>query len=123
MKMYEVLEIAKIYDSIKTAKLPLKTTYKFARLMKRIEEEIGFYQERFAKIVAEFGVKENGQYLLTEDGSSIKVTPGREAECNLQVNELQNLDVEINDIRFSISEFESLELSISEMACLLSLIE
>lgn len=123
MKMYEVLEIAKLYDSIKAIKLPLKTTYKFARLMKRIDEEIIFYQEKFTEIVEEFGVKENGQYQMTEDGSSIRIVPGREVECNARVNELQNLEVSIEGIKFSISELESIELSVSELSCLLSLIE
>ena len=123
MKMFEVLEVARLYESIKVIKLPLKTTYKFARLMKRVEEEVNFYQQKFAEIVEEFGVKENGQYQMTEDGNSIKIIPGKEIECSIRVNELQNLEVEIPDIRFSISELESIELNISEMTCLLSLIE
>lgn len=123
MKMFEILEVARLYESIKVIKLPLKTTYKFARLMKRVEEEVNFYQQKFTEIVEEFGVKENGQYQMTEDGNSIKIIPGKEIECSIRVNELQNLEVEIPDIRFSISELESIELNISEMTCLLSLIE
>jgi hypothetical protein len=56
MKMYEVLELQNLYNSIANIKLPLKTTYKFARLMKRTEEEIIFYQEKFREIVEEYGV-------------------------------------------------------------------
>ena len=40
MKMYEILELQNLYNSIKDVKLPLKTTYKFTRLMRRAEEEL-----------------------------------------------------------------------------------
>jgi hypothetical protein len=44
MKMYEILELPNLYESIANMKLPLKTSYKFNRLMRRAEEEIAFYQ-------------------------------------------------------------------------------
>ena len=123
MKMYEVLELSNLYNSISHIKLPLKTTYKFTRLMKRAEEELTFYQEKFREIVEEYGVKENGEYKFTSDGQSIAIVPGKEAECNAKLAELRNLDVPINDIKFSIEELEGIDVSISELSCLMSLIE
>ena len=123
MKMYEVLDLQTLYTSIKNVKLPLKTTYKFTRLMKRAEEEIAFYQEKFREIVEEYGVKEDGQYKLTADGQSVVIIPGKEAECNSRLNELRNLEIEINDIKFSIEELEGIEVSVTELSCLMSLIE
>lgn len=123
MKMYEVLELQTLYNSIANIKLPLKTTYKFTRLMKRAEEEISFYQEKFREIVEEYGVKENGEYKITPDGQSIAIIPGKEVECNTKLAELRNLDVLIDGIKFSIEELEKLDVSISELSCLMSLIE
>jgi hypothetical protein len=123
MKMYEVLELQSLYNSIIHIKLPLKTTYKFTRLMKRTEEEISFYQTKFQEIVEEYGVKEDGQYKLTPDGQSIVIVPGKEVECNAKIAELRNLDVSIEGIKFSIEELEKIDVSISELSCLMSLIE
>lgn len=123
MKMYEVLELQKLYSSIADIKLPLKTTYKFTRLMRRAEEEISFYQEKFREIIEEYGVKENGQYKLLSDGQSIAIIPGKEVECNKKLAELRNLDVSIDGITFSIEELEGIDVSISELSCLMSLIE
>lgn len=123
MKMYEVLELQKLYNSIANIKLPLKTTYKFTRLMRRAEEEISFYQEKFREIIEEYGVKENGQYKLLSDGQSIAIIPGKEVECNKKLAELRNLDVPIDGINFSIEELEGIDVSISELSCLMSLIE
>lgn len=123
MKMYEVLELQTLYNSIADIKLPLKTTYKFTRLMKRAEEELTFYQEKFREIVEEYGVRENGQYKLTPDGQSIAIIPGKEVECNKKLAELRNLDVLIDGIKFTIEELEGIDVSISELSCLMSLIE
>ena len=123
MKMYEVLELQNLYNSIADIKLPLKTTYKFTRLMRRAEEEISFYQEKFREIVEEYGVKENGEYKLASDGQSIAIIPGKEVECNTKLAELRNLDVQIDGIKFSIEELEGIDVSISELSCLMSLIE
>lgn len=124
MKMYEVLDLQSLYKSIANTKLPLKTTYKLARLMKRTEEELAFYQQKFNEIIEEFGEKEeNGQYKITADGQSIAIIPGKETECNNKLIELRNLDVSIEDIKFSVAELESLNVSINEISCLISLIE
>ncbi len=123
MKMYEVLELSNLYNSISNIKLPLKTTYKFTRLMKRAEEEILFYQEKFREIIEEYGVKENGEYKLTPDGQSIEIISGKEIECNTKLVELRNLEVLIDGIKFSIEELEGIDISISELSCLMSLIE
>lgn len=123
MRMYEVLDLQSLYNTIGNTKLPLKTTYKFTRLMKRAEEEIGFYQTKFREIVEEYGVKENGEYKFSEDGKSIIITPGKEAECNQRILELRNLEVEIDNIKFTVEELEGLDVSIAELSCLMSLIE
>lgn len=124
MKMYEVLDLQVLYNTIASIKLPLKTTYKFTRLMKRAEEEVAFYQEKFQEIIAEYGEKgEDGQYKLTPDGMSIVIVAGKEAECNQRLFELRNLDVSIEGIKFSIDELEGINVSIQELSCLMSLIE
>lgn len=123
MKMYELLELPKLYESIKDTKMSLKTTYKFAKLIKRAEDELTWYQTEFQKIIQDYGVQENGQYKLTSDGQSIAIIPGKEMECNSKITELRNFDVIIDNIKFSIEELEGIDLSISELTCLLSLIE
>jgi hypothetical protein len=104
-------------------KLSLKTTYKFAKLMRKVEEELAFYQKKFNEIIEEFGVKENGEYKLTPDGQSIVILPGKEIECNQRLIELRNLDVRIDGITFTIEELEGIDVSISELSCLMPLIE
>ena len=123
MKMFEVLELSKLYNSIKDTKLPLKTSYKFARLMHQAESELAFYQQEFQKIVQEYGIMEDGQYKMSEDGNSILIKTGYEAECNSKLQALHNLEVVFEGIEFTIDELGDVDVSISELNCLMSLIK
>lgn len=122
MKLYEILAIQGFYNLIKDAKLPIKTTYKLARLMRRVEEEAQFYQTEFAKIVDEYALRENGQLVYSEDMASIKIIEGKENECNSKIIELKNLEIDMSEFSFSIDEFDKLELSITDMYGILPLI-
>ena len=126
MKMYEAIELAGFYERIKNCKMPLKTSYKFSKLMRQLEKELAFYQEEFSKIVQTYAQIENGRVVYSEDRSSIIIIPGKEQECNNKIYELKNLDIKIDNIEFDFSEIEALEelqLTVSEMACLLPLIK
>jgi hypothetical protein len=123
MKMYEILELPKLYNSIKNTKLSIKVTYKFTRLMRRAEEELNFYQEKFQEILEEYGAKEDGHFKMSPDGLSVAIISGKEEECNEKISELRNLEIPFNDISFSIDELEGIDISISELSCLMSLIK
>ena len=126
MKMYEIIELAGIYEKIKDCKMPLKTSYKFSRLMRQIEKEQLFYQEEMTKIIQNYAKKENGHLIYSQDGSSIIIIPGKEQECNDKIFELKNLDIHIEDIIFTFEELENiddLQLTVAEMTCLYPLIE
>jgi hypothetical protein len=124
MKMFEIIELSNLYNSIKDNKMPLKTAYKFTTLMRKAETELKFYQSEFAKIVEEYGQKDKaGQYIFSEDGQSITILPGKESECNERLLELRNLDVEVDNISFTVDELENFNLTIAELNCLMPLIK
>ena len=123
MKLYEILSMENFYSSIQNTQLPIKTTYKLTRLMRRIEEEAQFYQSTFAKIVDEYALKENGQVVYSDDKTSIKIIEGKEDECNSKILELRNLEIDMSDFEFSIEEFSNLNLTINQMNSIYPLIK
>lgn len=123
MKMYEVLSLQEFYVAVKDKKLPLKTAYKLSRLMKRVEEEIQFYNQEFNKILDEYAKKENNNFVFSKDGTSIEIIPGKEEECNNKIIELKTLEVDLNNFSFTLDEFDGIDLTISEMNSLLPLIK
>ena len=116
MKMYQIMEYKKFYEELKNKKLPLRVAYKLNKLFKSLEEEALFYQEKFAEIIQEFGLKdENGNFILTEDEQGVRIKEDKISECELKIQELARLDVEITDISFSLEELDSLELTVKEI--------
>ena len=122
--MNQVVEFQKFYENIKNMKFPLKTAYKLNKLITQVNNEISFYQQKFSEIINEFGKRdENGEFIYSQDGSSIEIVEGRQIECQEKVNELQNLEAEIQDIFFTIDELDGLNLTLYEMNCLLPFIK
>lgn len=122
MKLYEILSLNSFYPSIKDKKFPLKTAYKFNRLMRRVEEEIEFYNSELAKIIESYAKRENGQYVYSHDKASIEVIEGKEEECNIKMFELKMLDIDLSEYSFELEELEGLDLTVDEMNIIFPLI-
>ena len=122
MRMYEAIGYTNLYAQIKDARLPLKTAYKFSKLTRLLEKEINFYQDEFAKIIQTYAKKGPDGKPVYVDGETIEIIAGKEAECADKVYELKNLEIQIDNISFTIDELEKLNLSIEEISCIISLI-
>lgn len=124
LKMNQIIEFQMFYNNIKNTKLPLKTAYKLNKLFIQINEELSFYQQKFTEIINEFGKRdENGELIYSSDRTSIEIMDGRRLECQQKIKELQNLEVNIEGIEFTTDELESLNLTISEVECLMPFIK
>lgn len=123
MKLYEVLSLKDFYASIKDKKFSLKTAYKFNRLIRRVEEEVEFYNTELAKIIDTYAKKENGQYVYSEDKTSIEVIDGKDEECNIKLFELKTLEIDLEEFKFDIEELEGLDLTVAEMNIIYPLIK
>lgn len=124
LKMQDILNFSDFYNSVKTQKITMKTAYRLAQLAKAIETELQFYREKLQAIITEYGEKdENGQPVPTEDGGGIKLRPGSEQECVAAMQELQELEITLPDIKFNIEDFGSIELSVENISAILPFVE
>lgn len=124
MKMAQILEFKSFYNGIKDTQLPIKTAYKFSKLIRKLDEEIKFYQTQFQHIIEKYGEKdENGKFKLTEDKQGVSVKQENIEACQKELSELHNLDIEISDISFNLDELASLNMTIEQMSIIMSLIE
>ena len=120
LKMQDILGFTSFYDTVKNQKLTMKTAYRLARLAKAIEDELQFYREKLQAIIREYGeMDEQGNPIPTEDGNGIKLRPGTEVDCFTAMKELQEINVELPDIQFSIEDFENIELTTNDIAVML----
>ena len=123
MKMYEILDFSKVYNSIKDEKMSIKTAYKLNKLIKKLQEENNFYNIKFHEIIEQYADKnDQGEYQYIDE-NSIKIKEGKEQECYKKVSELQNLEIEIPNITFSIEELGDINLTIDTVNMLMPFIE
>lgn len=124
MFINEILQLPNFFEVIRTPKLSFKTAYKLAKLSKAVEEELSFYKEKMQEIIYEYGEKDSeGNLVLIEDGTGVVLNSNTQEECYQKIAELEYLEVELPNIKFSVEEFAGTTLSLEELQPILPFIE
>ena len=123
LKMSQALEISALYQSIKDCKMPIKTAYKFNKLIRCLEDDLAFYQSQVASLLNEYAVRNaSGEYEYSNNGTAIKIIEGKQQECNKKLGDLLDLGVTIGDVTFELEELNEMELTVSQLNSLMSFI-
>lgn len=125
MKMSELFKLNQLREKIENKKMPIKTTYKFTRLFKEIEEQVNFFNKTLSDLIKEYGKRdENNEFILTENKTGVMIQEDKYDECMEKVQELNDLEPEFSYIpSFKLEELDNLELSIEELDSLMPFIE
>ena len=124
LTMNQGLDIQGLMLRLKNEKIPLKTAYKFNKLLNILEKELSFYQEKINEIISNYSQKdEDGNPILSEDKTSVQIVKDKIEECQKKMEELSNIEFEINDISFSLDELENIDLTVLEVRSLMPLIK
>lgn len=124
LKMQQIIDFPGFFEKVKSQKLPFKVAYRLTLLAKEIEKHINFYQESFRGLLLEFGKKdEDGNLVPTSDGQGIQLAPDSMDAAYEKLSELQELEVSLPDTKFSLSDFETVELSTEEIYVIIPFIE
>lgn len=120
LTMQQIVGFPSLFEKIKNKPLPFKTSYNLMLLAQEIEKHYNFYQEKLQEIIAKYGQRDqDGNLVVTDDGQGIKLVEETKDEAREKISELRNLEVEISDIKFSIEDFDGVELSPEEMIALM----
>lgn len=121
--MWQVLSILGIYDKIKESRVPAKVAYKFNKLCLALNNDAEFYRTELNKIVQQYGEKnEDGSFVFL-DGGSIKIKAEVYDDAKREINNLDGLEVDAPDIKFTVDELDGLQLSIEDFNRMLPFIE
>lgn len=123
IKRDKIKQINSLINSLNKKKFNINTQYKFIKIKKAIQEEENIYQEQI-KINCEnfFEKDENGQPIINKNGG-YKIKSDKLSECYSLMNQMNNLEVQIPDIYFSLDELEELNLSLEDLSNLESFIK
>lgn len=122
MRIQKILAMEEAIKNLKSKNLPIKTAYRLLKLAELVSNEAENYRNLFRQILDEYAEKkEDGSYVLSEDGANVIIQKDHIQDANQKVDELNKIDVEIPYI-FDIKDFDNIEISLEELAPLMDLI-
>ena len=122
MRIQKILAMEDAIKNLKSKNLPIKTAYRLLKLAELVSNEAENYRNLFRQILDEYAEKkEDGSYVLSEDGANVIIQKDHIQDANQKVDELNKIDVEI-PYTFDIKDFDNIEISLEELAPLMDLI-
>ena len=122
MRIQKILAMEEAIKNLKSKNLPIKTAYRLLKLAELASNEAENYRNLFRQILDEYAEKkEDGSYVLSEDGANVIIQKDHIQDANQKVDELNKIDVEI-PYTFDIKDFDNIEISLEELAPLMDLI-
>lgn len=122
MRIQKILAMEEAIKNLKSKNLPIKTAYRLLKLAELVSKEAENYRNLFRQILDEYAEKkEDGSYVLSEDGANVIIQKDHIQDANQKVDELNKIDVEI-PYTFDLKDFDNIEISLEELAPLMDLI-
>ena len=110
MNIITLLNISSTLSQYVQTKVSSRLAYKIMKFCKSVATDEEFYSEKKREIVDMYAVKdENGQISVDENGM-INIIPDKIAEANAAMQELNSIEVEIPNIKFTLEELDALAL-------------
>lgn len=120
-QVVSVLEVAELFQN---QKLSIKTAYALTKLFSRANEEYKFYKNKLQEIIEKYAQRdENGEKILLDDGKSISIDKDFTDACSKELDELQNFEIEMPELLFSLDDFNGVNLTIEELQPLMPFIK
>ena len=120
--IYQLISTLNIEKELLTQKLPIRTAYNLSKIFARAREELEFYQEKFKEIITQYGEKDESGNLIFLENENISIQKDKIEECQKEITDLQNLELEIPDYSISLDSLETIKISLDEISVLLPFI-
>lgn len=123
MQLSKVVEFHRNYSALKEKVMPVLVAYKLNQIEIVCEKNNSFFEEKTREIIEKYGEKDSaGNFVFTEDKQSIKVKPDYILDCEKEMRELSEIDVDIPDIKININDLSDVKMTVAEMGILMPFI-
>ena len=116
-----VPQLYNLCNRLKDKKFDIETQYKLLKLKKVIDEENSLYKEQLTLINSFIETDSQGKPIINENGG-IKIKEENKEECQKIIEQLNNMQIQVPDIYFSLSELQPLDLTLSELELFINFI-
>lgn len=117
-KSQNVDALSGLINEIKGKTFDINTQYKFLKISKVLQEEISIITEQKEFLLQSYADKDaNGKLIFSSDGG-IKIKEDCLLACADKISEINNRQITLPDIYFSLDELEPLGLTLGELELL-----
>lgn len=103
-------------------KMSPKLSYKLVKFLSIVETEERFFNEKMKEIIECYCEKdENGNFIPVDNG--LKIKDGATEECNKAICELEAVEIEVPQFKFTLNELDELKFSMQDMLVLSAFID
>ena len=122
MKIKQLVQITQVLEKFVNEKLSIKFSYKIMKFLKATEADMTFYKEKLTKIIEEYGERaEDGSIKMIDN--NFKIKENEIENFNKAYFELEEIEIELPNIKFNLNELEEIKISPAELYILDNLIE
>jgi hypothetical protein len=123
MNIVTLIGAAQIFEQFGQMQISPRLAYKIMKFCKSVSVEEEFYNEKRNEIINKYALRnENGQIVVSDEGM-IHIIKHKIDEANNAFKELNNIEVEMPNVKFTLAELEELKLSVADMFVLDAFIE
>jgi hypothetical protein len=122
MKFQQIENLHSTLSEFTEKEMPLRLAYKFSKILSSIEKDYEFYISEMRKIISKYSEKDDQGNPIQEEGN-IKIQKDYLSMADKSIQELYNMEFNLPDIKFSLSELEDLSIKPSSLQVLLPFIE
>ena len=123
MLLIQAVNIKNVLGKITEEKMPVKLAYKIMKFISTVEAEEKFFNEKTLEIIQKYALRdENSEFILTTEGG-IKIDPEKYDDCEKESKELQELEIEVKDIKLTLEELENFNISPKELYVLTPILD
>lgn len=103
-------------------KLPISVGYKIMKALKSTEDDEVFYQNKMNEIINKYAEKSPDGQIIRSKGRNVILQKSKINECNAEIKELEETEVEECKIKFTLDELSPIQFSVNELFMLESYI-
>lgn len=96
MTVQEMIDSVSALRGINEKKMPAKTAYQFARIIREVEKELNSFQEARKKLIERFAKKDENGKLIEDEEGNVQIFPEKEKDFKKEAEDLMKTKVKIN---------------------------
>lgn len=123
IRRIDLFSIKRITEKINKKVFDIRTQYKLLKLKAAADQEYKIFIEQLTNLSEQYGDKDNhGELQVSADGG-VKVKPEFVKVFGEKLAELEDLEVTVPDVYFTLDELQDLKLTLEELTPFMGMIK